>query len=49
MKNKFLEILKNANPEWYSSITTSASLKLWRETMADALVEAAQHSVQRTG
>lgn len=50
MKNKFLEILKDAYPQGFSPLYTSgASLQLWREEMAFALEAAAQHNVQRIG
>ena len=47
MKNKFLEILKDAYPSGFAPIYTSgASLQLWREEMAFALEAAAQQGVQ---
>ncbi len=45
MKNKFLEILKDAYPQGFSPLYTSgANLQLWREEMAFALEAAAQQS-----
>lgn len=47
MKQRFLEILKEAYPQGFSPINTSGqSLQLWREEIAFALEAAAQRDTQ---